>query len=98
MRGVLDLQLFSDRFVEGLVVGHLLDDLPHRVSEVLVELARYGFRVLDRVVENGRHQRDEVGDATRVRQQVRDGDGMVDVGRRFLVFPALRRVFARTPL
>jgi hypothetical protein len=98
MGSVFDLKLFSNVLVERLIVGHLLDHFSYLLSEVLIKLARCGFCVLDRVMEHGRHQRDEVSDTAGVRKQVRNSDGMVDVRRRLLVFSALRRMLARREL
>jgi hypothetical protein len=86
---VLDLELLPNAFLLSLVVGHFLDDLANGSAEALLQLWARGFGVFDRVVQHGRHERVDVGDAADVGEQMRDADRMVDIGRRVGVLASL---------
>ena len=77
---MLDLKLLAPGFGQRLVVGDFGHDASHFVSKPFSQLGLGGLCVLDGVMQDRRAQDDPIFDAAGGRQQLRKGDGMVDVG------------------
>ena len=92
---MLDLQSLARLPAQPLVVR----DLEHRSrdarAERRLELRVRGARVLDGVMEQGRGKDFRIADAALQGQHGREGDRMIDVGRRRAVLASLIAMLVR---
>jgi hypothetical protein len=86
---MLYLKPLSLRLPQGLVVGHLEDDVCRFLSEQPDELLFGGFCIFDRVMENGGYQNAFILDASFIRQNIAEADGVIYVGGSVSVFTPL---------
>jgi hypothetical protein len=78
MGGIVDLQLFSDRLLQRLVVGDLQHDCCHLLSELFFQFRRCRFGVFDCVVQQGGAEYNRIRNPSFVCQDVSNRDWMVD--------------------
>ena len=90
---VLNLEAFSLGLWQRFVVGYLEDDGGDFLAKETDELLFGRFGVLNCVVQNGGNQDALVLDASFVREDVRKGDGVVDIWGGAGVLAALVAVF-----
>jgi len=94
MRRVFDLQLFPDRLVERLVVGHFLDQRADRGAEVFLQLGGRGVGILDGVVEERGGENIDIGNAG-IRERCGHCNWVIDVRRGLGILSTLGPVFFR---
>ena len=93
MGGVLDLKPLSLGFRQALVVGYLFNKTTDFGAKKAFQFLTGGLSIFDRVVKDGSLQRGEVGDTAHATENLRDFDGMIDVGARIAALAALVAMF-----
>ena len=86
---MFDLEAHPLTLRQPLVIRDFQDDARDLLAKNCGQLLRRRFRVFDRVVQDRGLERNGIFNAAHLREQARDPDRVIDVGRCFRAFPPL---------